>query len=122
MSTTVTSVVGFGVKVDREAYERNNKYPLMYPEEQLLDPQTGEWSELCVEASGWAGGSEDYWVFIKEGLTRTYSGISGNGMSAPLRPQEHSPKMLQGIDALGELMKLHGITGKPCWHMVTWIN
>lgn len=122
MGTTVTSVAGFGIKVDKEAYERIHNYPLIYPEEQLLDPETGDWSDLCVESSGFAGGEEDCWVFVKEGLARVYSGISGNGMSASLSTQEHSPKMLQSIDTLGELMKLHGITGTLGWHMVTWIN
>lgn len=122
MSTTVTSVAGFGFKVDKEAYQHAHSFPLLYPEEQLLDPETGDWSELCVETSGWALGNEDYWVFLKEGLTRVYSGISGNGMSAPMSPQTITPKMLQGMDTLGNFMKLHGINAKPGWHMITWIN
>lgn len=122
MGTTITTIAGFGIKVDKDEYNRNHDYPLIYPTDQLLDPDDGNWSELCVERSGFAARQEDDWVFLKPTITRIYSGISGNGMDAPLPSQELSKDMLTGLSQLQELMELRNITGEPGWHMVTWIN
>lgn len=118
MSTTVTSAVGYGLKIDKEAFTKATGMPAHYAESYFEDAPSG----LLIQNVGFAP-NEEHWIFIKAGFTKVYSGISGNGNSATLELPMLGPEgFAEQQQELLDWMKNNGQSSFPTWNLVQYIN
>lgn len=119
MSTTVTSAVGYGLKIDKEAFSKSTGLPTHYADYYFDE---GKPSNLLIQEVGFAG-NEEHWIFIKAGFTKIYSGISGNGNSATLvLPMLGPDGFSEQQKELFDWMKDNGQSQFPAWSLVQYIN
>lgn len=118
MSTTVTSAVGYGLKIDKEAFTNATGRPTYYSDSYFDE----EPSNLFVQEVGFAG-NEEHWIFIKSGFTKVYSGVSGDGNSATLVLPMLGPEgFAEQQQELFDWMDNNGQSGFPVWSLVQYIN
>lgn len=119
MSTTVTSAVGYGLKIDKEAFTKATGIPAYYSD-SFLDENDS--SSLLIQEVGFAG-NEEHWIFIKAGFQKVYSGISGNGNSATLVLPMLGPEgFAEQQQELLDWMEKNGQSSFPVWNLVQYIN
>jgi hypothetical protein len=119
MSTTVTSAVGYGLKIDKEAFTKATGLPTHYAD-CYLDPD--EPSNLRIQEVGFSL-NEEHWIFIKAGFTKVYSGLSGNGNSATLvLPMLGPDGFSEQQEELFAWMEASGQSNFPAWSLVQYIN
>lgn len=117
MSHTATSIFGYGLKVNEKAlYDAGLVRFLPVRQERVLDPE--EFPLLDTGFSGWSP-SEEHWVFVKSSMTRLYSGLSGNGMSATVNSWEISSEEQSQLDAW---CKLAGQDDAPKMVLIQYFN
>lgn len=117
MSHTATSIFGYGLKVNEKAlHDAGLVRFLPVRQERVLDPE--EYPLLDTGFSGWSP-SEEHWVFVKSSMTRLYSGLSGNGMSATVNGWEISPEEQSQLDAW---RKIAGQDATPEMVLIQYFN
>lgn len=119
MSTTVTSAVGYGLKIDKEAFTEATGIPAYYSDSFLDESKP---SNLRIQEVGFAP-NEEHWIFIKAGFTKVYSGVSGDGNSATLVLPMLGPEgFSEQQEELLDWMKDNGQSSFPAWSLVQYIN
>ena len=120
MSTTVTSAIGFGLQIDKEAFTKATGLPTHYTDCYFDEDKKP--ANLFIQEVGFAG-NEEHWIFIKCGYTKVYSGYSGNGNSAVLTSPNIDPtEFLDQATELLDWMNDAGQAGTPAWCLVQYIN
>lgn len=118
MSTTVTSAVGYGLKIDKEAFTNATGIPAHYSDSYFDE----EPANLLIQEVGFAG-NEEHWIFIKAGFTKVYSGVSGDGNSATLVLPMLGPEgFAEQQQELFDWMDNNGQSSFPVWSLVQYIN
>lgn len=122
MGTTVTSTLGYGIRIDPDSFTANEeRYSDVY-----LDEKKYPLLHLAYEgvASPSVFHKPNHWVFIKPGLSRIYSGISGNGMNAPVNIDNLDPtELTEAVRQLNEWRaEFNHEKAFPSWNMALWIN
>lgn len=126
MSTTVTSTLGYGIRIDPEAFTvktgiNEERYSDVYLDERkypLLHIAYEGTSSLSIH------NKPNHWIFIKQGLSRIYSGISGDGMTAPVSiPDLNDNDVQEAKEQLEQWCREYGHDDiEPQWAMILWIN
>lgn len=126
MGTTVTSTLGYGIRVNPEIFAAKVGENGGYYSEAYLDEEKYPLLHLAYEgiSSPSMYHHDDHWVFIKPGLSRIYSGISGNGMNAPVSIDDLDPtELTEAVRQLNEWRAAFGHENIfPSWNMALWIN
>lgn len=119
MSTTVTSAVGYGLKIDKEAFTKATGFPTHYADYYLDESKP---SNLRIQEVGFSLSAE-HWIFIQAGFAKVYSGLSGDGNSATLVLPMLGPEgFSEQQEELLDWMKDNGQSGFPTWSLVQYIN
>lgn len=126
MGTTVTSTLGYGIRIDPDEFVGATGYNEERYTDAYLDEAKYPLLHIAYEgtSSPYYGDMPNHWIFIKPGLSRIYSGISGNGMNAPVNIDDLDTDELNA--ALKQLKDWceefnHGHLN-PDWNMALWIN
>lgn len=126
MSTTVTSTLGYGVRIDPEAFTaatgmNEERYSDVY-----LDGRKYPLLHIAYEGTSSLSihNKPNHWIFIKPGLARIYSGISGDGMTAPVSmPDLNDNGVQEAKEQLEQWCREYGHDSiEAQWAMVLWIN
>lgn len=120
MRTTVTSVVGYGVKVDPELFVQATGYPHNGWEDALLDEETYPLLKVVREGTS---PNEEHWIMLAKYMTHVYSGFSGDGNHAELKGPQDSPIPLHSLNQLAMWQIKFGHEACiPSWNLVQFIN
>jgi hypothetical protein len=126
MSTTATSTLGYGIRIDPDAFTskagtNEERYSDVYLDEQ-------KYPLLYIAYEGFSSANihhkPNHWIFVKPGLSRIYSGISGDGMAAPVHfPNVDDEEFKKAESQLRKWSQEHGQENSiPQWAMALWIN
>lgn len=124
MGQTATSTVGYGFKIDVERFiEATGRGHYGYHDEYLDE---NLYPELTVGIEGYGSDalhSQGKWLFIKTGLSRIYTGISGDGMNKNVKFSHDPDALLPGILQLEEWKRKHNHEGiMPSWNHIVYFN
>lgn len=126
MSTTATSTLGYGIRINPDAFTvktgtNEERYSDVYLDERkypLLHLAYEGVSSMSIHHK------PNHWIFIKPGLSRIYSGISGDGMTAPVFiPDVKGREVQEAKEQLSQWCREYGHKDAIAeWAMVLWIN
>lgn len=126
MSSTVTSTLGYGIRIDPKIFTDTTGMNQERYSDAYLDEQKYPMLHIAYEgiASLSIHDKPNHWIFIKPGLARIYSGISGDGMTAPVSVPDLNDNDVQEAKAqLEQWCREYGHDGiNAQWRMVLWIN
>lgn len=126
MGTSVTSTLGYGIRIDPDEFILASGYN----EERYADLYLDEtkYPLLAIAYEGIASASymdrPNHWIFCKPGLSRIYSGASGNGMNTPVNIDDlDTVEFNQALEQLRSWCQEFGHEDMdPEWNMTLWIN
>lgn len=123
MSMSITSVIGFGVKVEPKVFLDTTVYGYQGYDDDFLDE--GLFPSLKIIREGYAG-LEGHWIMLKPSLTTIYSSGRGDTNYSKINGQPNTLLPVEYNDSLRELLAWQKSYGHenydPSWVLVQYIN
>lgn len=126
MTQTVTSTLGYGIRINPDAFTEKTGYNQERYTDGYLDEKKFPLLHIAYEgiASISYQDKPNHWIFIKPGLSKIYSGVSGNGLHSPVNITDLDPEELtEAVKQLNQWREEYGHENIfPQWNMALWIN
>jgi hypothetical protein len=126
MTSTSTATLGYGIRIDPDVFTAKTGYNQERYEDGYLDEKKYPLLHIAYEgiASLNVYVRPNHWIFIKPGLSRIHSGVSGKSMNAPVNTDDLDfDELNASLLQLKDWCKEFGHEDvNPEWNMTLWVN